>query len=837
MCRKLFLLISFVLVLGLAIETIGATDPNIEYDAEIREALSPPTIDGIVDPNEWTKAIEYPIDYIVVGDPNEVNDTNDLYGTWKALWDYDNLYFLVEVNDEALWRDSGASYYQDDCVEIFIDADNSKEVNDYDYINDYQYQMPWANPPENAVYAGPFSAHRSTATDGVVVAFQDTAKGYRCEVMFPWTTLWGSTPNDMPGPDSLIGLELQLDDDDNGGDRENTMLWSDGKYFGITDDSFKWANVFATAKLISVMGAYQARRPSPRNKAVNVAKNVTLSWDPGDYTQNVNGHDVYFGTDETAVTDANDPNTPPGRGRQDANSYSVPETLNLGQTYYWRIDEVNDAEPNSPWKGRIWSFTVTDFIYVDSFETYTGAGTAGDSDLKLTWTQDGGATLYLMNGEAGEETHWGQNAMEIWYYNGGGYPVSYSAGSRASGDPNWTREDVKALYLHFMGEATNKGAELYVELEDTSGNTARLTYNDAGGTPDVNAVQLTKWTLWRIDLQDFVAANNVDLTNVARLAIGVGDEGATPPASAVDGYVYIDDIRLVQSRCLSEYGVDADFNGDCMINAEDLGVIVDNWLESGYSVPVSAPNDANLAAWWKFDDAAGPNAVDSSGNGHTGTLFGGPVWVSGKFGGALQFDGVDATVLAANYSGIAGPNSRTVTAWVKLDESQASRKDDVISWGTAASLGARWVLTLDYGIPFLGLEGGWTKGDVVITDGQWHLVTVSAPANATNHDIQFYVDGRLNVSSYSNRTVGINTDPSSSVTMGYYNSYYKGLMDDVRIYDYVLSDLEVKYLYTGGTGLIPLQDRTANLYEDEQIDFKDFAVLADKWLEEQQWPR
>ena len=94
MCRKIFLLICFVLLLGLVAETIGATDPNIEYDAEIMETTAAPTIDGVVDA-VWANAVEYPIDYSVVG-PNEVNDTNDLYGTWKALWDYDNLYFLVE---------------------------------------------------------------------------------------------------------------------------------------------------------------------------------------------------------------------------------------------------------------------------------------------------------------------------------------------------------------------------------------------------------------------------------------------------------------------------------------------------------------------------------------------------------------------------------------------------------------------------------------------------------------------------------------------------------------------------------------------------------------------
>ena len=590
MCRKIFLLICFVLVLGLVAETIGATDPNTEYDAEIMETTAAPTIDGVVDA-VWANAVEYPIDYIVVG-PNEVNDTNDLYGTWKALWDYDNLYFLVEVNDEALYRDSGASWYEDDNVEIFIDADNSKTFESYDQQNDYQYLMPWNSPPEDTVYDGPFSPDGHDTLAGVVVAFQDTANGYRCEVKFPWATLWGNTPNDLPGADSLIGVELQLDDDDDANGRESTMLWSDGVYFGTTNDSFKWASAFGTAKLISISGAGMARKPNPTNKKTGVPVNVTLSWKAGDYTQNVNGHEVYFGSTWNDVNDANTSDlTGIYRGSQNlgSESYAVPETLEYGETYYWRIDEVNDANVDSPWKGPVWEFTTKDAIEIDDFESYTGAGTTGDSDLKLTWTQEGEATLYLMNGEALEPSHWGQNAMEIWYYNGGGYD-SYSAGSRTPDTTDWTADGIETVLLWFKGKTINDGAEFYVELEDTSGKVAKLTYNDANGVPDVNAIQDPNWSRWMIDLQDFVDANNVDLGNVARFAVGIGDKDAAPPTSVVEGYVYIDDIRIKIPHCYAwdaAFGgsnwPDVDINRDCVVDFEDLGIMVNNWLGTGIS--------------------------------------------------------------------------------------------------------------------------------------------------------------------------------------------------------------------------------------------------------------
>ena len=100
-----------------------------------------------------------------------------------------------------------------------------------------------------------------------------------------------------------------------------------------------------------------AYNPDPPDGAENVPTDKQLSWTPGSIAFS---QDVYFGTDHNAV--ANAVTATPGiyRGRTDANSYAPPEgPLEWGQSYYWRIDAVNDASPDSPWKGDIWSFTVT----------------------------------------------------------------------------------------------------------------------------------------------------------------------------------------------------------------------------------------------------------------------------------------------------------------------------------------------------------------------------------------------------------------------------------------------------------------------------------------------
>jgi hypothetical protein len=72
------------------------------------------------------------------------------------------------------------------------------------------------------------------------------------------------------------------------------------------------------------------------------------------------------------------------------------------------------------------------------------------------------------------------------------------------------------------------------------------------------------------------------------------------------------------------------------------------------------------------------------------------------------------------------------------------------------------------------------------------------------------------------------------------SGHYKGMLDDFRIYDYALSHPEVLYLAkgAGSESYQPLQPVLSSVdpYEDGRIDFRDFAVMAEFWLEESLWP-
>ncbi|KKK70194.1 hypothetical protein LCGC14_2926430, partial [marine sediment metagenome] len=124
------------------------------------------------------------------------------------------------------------------------------------------------------------------------------------------------------------------------------------EYRGRIDDIRVYDTDLSMDQIILWMnGGYptfnKAMRPYPMNAATDVPLNVVLDWVPGENVGDVNGHDVYFGTTSPGVF----------QGNQAAVTFDT-GTMLADTTYYWRIDEVNDTHPNSPWKGDVWSFTI-----------------------------------------------------------------------------------------------------------------------------------------------------------------------------------------------------------------------------------------------------------------------------------------------------------------------------------------------------------------------------------------------------------------------------------------------------------------------------------------------
>ena len=99
-----------------------------------------------------------------------------------------------------------------------------------------------------------------------------------------------------------------------------------------------------------------AKGPSPANGAIDVPRDVVLGWRPGYFAAPVNGHKVYLSEN------FDDVNNGIGGITHSASSYA-PGRLDWGTIYYWRIDEVNNVNPDSPWIGDVWSFTTEPVAY------------------------------------------------------------------------------------------------------------------------------------------------------------------------------------------------------------------------------------------------------------------------------------------------------------------------------------------------------------------------------------------------------------------------------------------------------------------------------------------
>jgi hypothetical protein len=142
----------------------------------------------------------------------------------------------------------------------------------------------------------------------------------------------------------------------------------------------------------------KAYSPSPKDGALHIDTWVSLSWSPG--TSAVS-HDVYVGDDLDTVEEATR-DSDVFRGNQTSTfyvagfpGYAYPDGLVPGATYYWRIDEVNDADPNSPWKGDVWSFSIPPKTAYDP-EPADGTEFVDPDNVILSWTPGFGAKLHTV---------------------------------------------------------------------------------------------------------------------------------------------------------------------------------------------------------------------------------------------------------------------------------------------------------------------------------------------------------------------------------------------------------------------------------------------------------
>ena len=256
-----------------------------------------------------------------------------------------------------------------------------------------------------------------------------------------------------------------------------------GHYFnGLIDDLRIYDSALSEQGILGVMQgsgvSYPfASRPRPADGALYADTWVNLSWSSGDSAVS---HDVYLGDNSDDVNDGAEATF---QGNQTDTflvagfpGFPFPDGLVPGTTYYWRIDEVNEADPNSPWKGNIWSFSVPPKTAY-SPDPIDGAEFV-DLDATLSWTPGFGAKLHTV--------YLGDNFEDVDNATGG------AAQGTATYKPAGPLEAEKVYYWRvdeFDPPFTHKGDIWSFTTPGAAGNS-----QPANGAVDVPMLTTLSWT-------------------------------------------------------------------------------------------------------------------------------------------------------------------------------------------------------------------------------------------------------------------------------------------------------------------------------------------------------
>jgi hypothetical protein len=384
-----------------------------------------------------------------------------------------------------------------------------------DEVNEADPNNPWKGdiwsfsiPPKTAYLPDPI----------------DGAEAVDVDVTLSWTGGFGSKLHTV-----YFGETFEEVDNATGGSPQGTATYTPGAlkmaktYYWRVDDF----DIVETHKgdvwSFTTEGAVES--PNPANGAVDVTQTSVLTWAPGLGAT----HEIYFAADPAALELK-------ASGNLGSESFE-PGQLEWNTTYYWRIDEANNANPDSPWTGPVWSFTTANFLIIDDMESYNDLDpTDPDSNRIFNAWIDGyddptnGSLVGYDAPPFAEQTivHSGNQSMPFAYDNAVG---KSEATLTLTSNNNWTVNSVNRLTIWFRGTSSNAAEQMYVVLNGSAG----VDHEDPV------AAQAASWNEWNIDLQAF-ADQGINLTNVTSITLGLGNRAN--PVAGGDGILYFDDIRL-----------------------------------------------------------------------------------------------------------------------------------------------------------------------------------------------------------------------------------------------------------------------------------------------------
>jgi hypothetical protein len=556
--------------------------------------------------------------------------------------------------------------------------------------------------------------------------------------------------------------------------------------------------------------------PSPANGSTpDIDQAVPLSWSPGD---NASQHDVYFGTDENAVEFADTSTAGIYRNRQSGTSYTPPEGVEWGSgPHYWRIDEYNTDETIS--KGRVWSFTVADFISIDNIESYMGGSAPLQENIWFSW-HDGigygavGVPPYSPGNGTGSEVgdlatssyteedtvHSGGKSMPYWYNNNNPLKMKYSEAKMTLSSPrDWTKNGVKSLWLWFQGYPASVGS-----FTDNLNSTYTMTGSGADiwdltgiGTGFHDEFHFAYKTLTGAGTIVARVDSVLETHDWAKAGVMIRE---TLDANSTHAFACITPTQGVSSQ-----GRPA--TGAASVNTNQTGFAAPRWvkLERDMAGNFTVTHSADGSAWETVENAPVLNIP------MTPTVYVGLAVTSHD--AALTCEAVFSNItITGTVSG----------QWASQDIGIQSNDAEPMYVAIANNTGPPAVVY--HGNPNAAQIDIWTPWPIDLNDfAGIDLTDVNSIAIGfgDRNNPQAGGSGKVyfdDIVLYRPRCV------PNNVTLSQADLNSDCVVD--------FGDLEIM----ADDWLESTAGLAADLNADSTVDFKDYAVLADQWLDEQMWP-
>jgi hypothetical protein len=413
--------------------------------------------------------------------------------------------------------------------------------------------------------------------------------------------------------------------------------------------------------------------------------------------------------------------------------------------------------------------------------TATGSGNTLTLKLALTFKQSftGDYNMYLYaKDNAGTRTSWTDRGdlsiveevtPVVISFNSFNAPLSYAGGTCVQ-NPVLVKSD---LTPGDTLKINNLNGNLCMRLYPRSGSCVNI----AGSCRDGNIVQVLRTCE---DEKAKIGFYNSANSLISEHLLEDFKTGVEIPENAIKAYVYFKE---------EHNGKYFDNNGaySCSFDYEVIAKVT----------PTPTPTPTNrLIHHYSFED----NTNDQAGTNH-GTN-NGASFVDGKSGKALNFDGTNDYITLTNDINL-GNAEWTTSAWVKTSKTYYQTILSNSLGGPVANL-----LGIYDKILYRHYDGSWKNelGDSIVNNGEWHLLTW---VNKNDKKMDLYVDGELDKAGVNSEVT--NTGPVDQIGKNWGTYYFKGIMDELKVWNYALTQTEIQTEFNRGGDEVTCTDSDGGL--------------------------